>query len=144
MKLCIPTMDDLGLEGMPSDHFGSAPFLTFVDSETGDVETVRNGGDHHVHGACLPLDHLGARTTDAVLCRGLGKRALSRLQGGGIDVYVTLEKDVGEALEAFKAGRLRQLTAEEACQGHGHGHGHSQAPPRGTGGGGQGRGTGWT
>ena len=28
MKICIPTMDDRGREGMPSDHFGSAPFFT--------------------------------------------------------------------------------------------------------------------
>ena len=33
MKICIPTMDDRGREGMPSDHFGSAPFFTFVDTE---------------------------------------------------------------------------------------------------------------
>jgi predicted Fe-Mo cluster-binding NifX family protein len=125
MKLCIPTLDDRGSEGMPSDHFGSAPFFTFVDSETGAVETVRNGGAHHVHGACRPLDFLGTRPVDAILCRGLGKRAFSRLQAGGISVFVTLETDVAASVEAFKAGRLRQLTSEEACHGHSHGAGHS-------------------
>ena len=129
MKLCIPTLDDRGLDGMPSDHFGSAPFFTFVDSETGELEAVRNGKD--VYGACRPLDFLGTRPVDAILCRGLGKRALSRLQGGGIEVYVTLERDVGTTLEAFKAGRLRRLTSEEAC--HGHSHGHSHGPSHGQG-----------
>ena len=109
---------------MPSDHFGSAPFFTFIDSETGELEAVRNGGDHHVHGACRPLDFLGTRPVEAIICRGLGRRAFSRLQGGGIEVYVTLEKDVGTTVEAFKAGRLRKLTSEEACQGHSHGHSH--------------------
>jgi len=127
MKLCIPTLDDRGLEGTPSDHFGSAPFFTFVDSDTGEVQVERNGGAHHVHGACRPLDFLGTRTLDAVLCRGLGKRAFARLQGGGISVYVTLEADVAATVEAFKGGRLRQLTTDEACHGHGHGHSHHHA-----------------
>lgn len=126
MKLCVPTMDNRGLQGMPSDHFGSAPFFTFVDTESGSVEAVRNGGAHHVHGACKPLEFLGKRPVDAIVCRGLGQRAFGRLQGAGIDIYVTLERDVGTSVEALKAGRLRQLTSEEACHGHGEGddHGH--------------------
>jgi predicted Fe-Mo cluster-binding NifX family protein len=131
MKLCIPTMNDTGLEGFPSDHFGSAPFFTFVDSDTGEIEAVPNGGANHVHGACRPLDFLGTRQVDAILCRGLGKRAYAKLQAGGIDVFVTLEKDVAGTLEAFKAGRLRQLASEEAC----HGHSHSHPPAFGQGGG---------
>lgn len=122
MKLCIPTMDDNGLKGMPSDHFGSAPFFTFVDTETGEVDTRRNGGAHHVHGACRPLDFLGTRPVDAIVCRGLGRRAFARLSGGGISVYVTLEEDVGATVTAFEDGRLRKLTSEEACHGHHHSH----------------------
>jgi predicted Fe-Mo cluster-binding NifX family protein len=124
MKLCIPTLDDRGLDGLPSDHFGSAPFFTFVDTETRAVETQRNGGANHVHGACRPLDFLGTRPVDAIVCRGLGKRAFARLQAAGITVYVTLEKDVGSTVSAFQDGRLRELTSEEACHGHSHGQGH--------------------
>lgn len=123
MKLCIPTLDDKGLQGTPSDHFGSAPFFTFVDTDTGDIEIQGNGGDHHVHGACRPLEHLGAREVDVVVCRGLGKRAFSRLSSGGIGVYVTQEKDVDATIQAYEAGRLTELTIDEACGGHGHGHG---------------------
>jgi len=125
MRLCVPTMDDRGLRGMPSDHFGSAPFFTFVDTGTGEVEARRNGGAHHAHGACRPLDFLGSQPVDAIVCRGLGKRAFSRLKIGGIPVYVTLESDVGATVAALKEGRLRMLTSEEACQGHGHGHASS-------------------
>jgi predicted Fe-Mo cluster-binding NifX family protein len=147
MKLCIPTMDERGLAGMPSDHFGSAPFFTFVDTESGETEVERNGGSHHVHGACRPLDSLGTRGVDAVVCRGLGKRAFSRLKSGGVDVFVTLERDVGSTVEAFKEGRLRELTSEEACHGrdhgHGHGHGHGHAHGQGQGRGYRGDSEGW-
>lgn len=127
MILCIPTLDDRGVEGTPSDHFGSAPFFTFVDTETGEFETSRNGGAHHVHGACRPLDFLGARTVDAVICRGLGRRAFARLAAGGVRIYQTLESDVGSTVEAFKEGRLEAITAEEACHGHAHGGAGSAA-----------------
>jgi predicted Fe-Mo cluster-binding NifX family protein len=149
MKLCIPTLDDRGMDGQPSDHFGSAPFFTFVDTDSGAVEIQNNGGAHHVHGACRPLDFLGTRKVDAIVCRGLGQRAFARLRNGGIGVYVTLEKDVRGTVEAFKDGRLRQLSSDEACHGHGHGHGHEHvhghARSRGPGlgrGRGQGRGVG--
>jgi len=132
MNICIPTMDDRGLEGMPSDHFGSAPFFTFVDTETEEYEVVRNGGASHVHGACQPLKFLGTRPVDAIVCRGLGRRAFSRLSEVGIQVFVTLEKDAEETVAALKDGRLLPLTAEGACHGHdhgGHGHGGHTAKP---------------
>jgi len=131
MKLCIPTLDDGGFQGTPSDHFGSAPFFTFVDTDTGEVEAVPNGGAHHEHGACRPLDFLGTRPVDALLCRGLGRGAFSRLQEGGVSVYVTMERDVAGAVEAFKAGRLRKLAVNETCRGHAHGHGHGHAHAHG-------------
>jgi predicted Fe-Mo cluster-binding NifX family protein len=133
MKLCIPTMDDKGLQAVPSAHFGSAPFFTFVDTDTGEVEAQRNGGDHHAHGACRPLDFLGTRSVDAIVCRGLGRRAFSRLESGGVAVYVSLEKDVEATVAAFKDGRLRHLTSEEACQGHDHDHGHGHGQGLGQG-----------
>jgi predicted Fe-Mo cluster-binding NifX family protein len=135
MKLCIPTMDDRGLGGMPSDHFGSAPFFTFVDTETDVVETQRNGGADHVHGACRPLEFLGTRPVDAVVCRGLGRRAFSRLSDAGVAVYVTLEKDVETTLTALREGRLRPLASEEACHGHSHGSSSGGGQGRGRGGG---------
>lgn len=131
MKICIPTLDANGLSGTPSDHFGSAPFFTFVDTEDAGVEVVRNQGDHHVHGACHPLKYLGGRPVDAVLCRGLGRRAFARLQERNIQVFVTLEKDVTDTLEAFQDGRLRLLTSEEACHGQGGGGGRGHPGMRG-------------
>jgi predicted Fe-Mo cluster-binding NifX family protein len=138
MRICIPTMDDRGKEGMPSDHFGSAPYFTFVDTEEGTYEAVRNGGASHVHGACQPLKFLGTRPVDAIVCRGLGRRAFARLADAGVQVFVTLEKNAEDTVMAMKDGRLRPLASEEACHGHdhdhgghGHGHGHAHGPASG-------------
>lgn len=133
MNVCIPTLDDRGLAGTPSDHFGSAPYFTFVDTDDGNLEVVRNEGAHHVHGACKPLKYLGKRPVDAILCRGLGRRAFARLRAEEIQVYVTLEKDVAETLKALGEDRLRLLTSEEACHGHGGGGGQGHSGRQGRG-----------
>jgi predicted Fe-Mo cluster-binding NifX family protein len=136
MKLCIPTMDDRGLDGRPSDHFGSAPFFTFVDTESGQVEAVPNGGASHVHGACRPLEWIGEREVDAIVCRGLGRGAFAKLQAGGIGVLITPEMTVAKTLDALKEGGLKEMTSHEACHGHSHaGPGGGQGKGQGTGGG---------
>lgn len=139
MRICIPTMDDGGKEASPSDHFGSAPFFTFVDTDTGEYDAVKNGGASHVHGACQPLKFLGSRPVDAVVCRGLGRRAFERLAEVGVKVFVTLEGDAQASVQALQEGRLRALTVEAACHGHdggmsGHGHGSRQGGGGGGGG----------
>ena len=138
MKICIPTMDGREGESIPADHFGSAPYFTFTETEADEYESVPNQGADHAHGSCQPLQFLGDRKVDVVVCRGLGRRALSRLQEAGVEVFVTLEKTAQESVQAFEEGRLRLLDAEEACQGHGHHHGHGQVSS----GGGWGRGGG--
>ena len=145
MKICIPTMDDKGLEGVPSGHFGSAPFFTFVDTLSGEIEAIGNGGSNHEHGACRPLDFLGTREVDAIICSGLGRRAFARLEASGIKVYVTREENVEKTLAALAEGSLNELTADGACPGHshgGHGHGHNHQHGHAHGGSGGGRGLG--
>jgi predicted Fe-Mo cluster-binding NifX family protein len=40
MRLCIPTIDDAGLDAQLSAHFGSAPYYTIVDTESEAFEVV--------------------------------------------------------------------------------------------------------
>jgi len=64
MKICIPTLDDSGLEARISDHFGSAPFYTIVDSDAESIAVISNGqhGDQHTHahgqGGCRALQRI--------------------------------------------------------------------------------------
>jgi predicted Fe-Mo cluster-binding NifX family protein len=125
MKLCIPTKDDRGSEAEPFGHFGSAPFFTLVDTDTGEIEVVPNSNPHHRHGTCHPMSQLRDRELDAIVCRGIGRRAFASLESEGIQVMVASEGNVADILVAIREGALLPLTAEEACHGrHGHGHGH--------------------
>ena len=124
MKLCIPTLDSQGYEGRLSPHFGSAPYFTILDTQSDNLELVRNRGSHHTPGACDPVGGLQGHTVDAVVCTGLGKRALTRLQRQGIEVYMTTASDVSHALHQFRTGQLAPLTVDQACGGGRHGRGH--------------------
>jgi len=55
---------------------------------------------------------------DAVVCSGVGRRALSTLETAGIRVLTTPACRVDEVLESLRAGALREMTAREACAGH--------------------------
>lgn len=130
MRLCIPTTTDRGTGSRLSPHFGSAPFFALVDSATGETITIANGHARHEHGRCEPTRSLEGQGVDAVVCRGLGHRALGRLGAGGIPVLATEAWTVAKALEAFRTGTLRPLTPEEACAGgHGAEEGRTTPPP---------------
>jgi len=120
MKLCIPTDDERGLMGRLSSHFGSAPFFTLVDSETGEARVVANLHEQHEPGTCQSAEALRGYGVGAVVCRGLGRRAFARLRNMGLPVFVTDGEDPAEALAKYRSGRLDRLTSESACHGGRH------------------------
>jgi predicted Fe-Mo cluster-binding NifX family protein len=124
MRLCLPTLDDRGREGTLSAHFGSAPYLTVVDMDTEQDDVLVNRNAHHAPGTCEAVRALGPQTVDAVVCRGLGRRAHAALRKLGIAVYVADAGSVGSAVHAFRAGHLMPLAEEAACHGGHYGGGH--------------------
>lgn len=118
MRLGMPTVNERGLGALLSPHFGSAPYFTLVDVETGEVEVVENEHARHEHGRCRPTASLVGRRLDAVLCRGLGRGAHERLREAGLRVYLTGAMDVADAVAAFREGRVVEAEAEQLCRGH--------------------------
>ncbi len=121
MKICIPTADNRGLDAAAYGHFGSAPYYTIADTEQDEVESILNRGHRHRHGSCDPVEHIEMHNVDGVVCPGLGRRAFASLNRAGIDVYVSDRATVREILDEARQGRLKPLTADQACAGHGHG-----------------------
>lgn len=134
MKICIPTHDDSGLDAALYDHFGSAPFFTLVDVDSARIEVIDNSDSGHQHGQCTPTGHLEGKQVDAVVCRGMGRRAVSRLLASGIDVLVADGRTVGETVTAARENRLRHMAERDACGGGGQGHCHQHGPGHGHGG----------
>lgn len=118
MKICLPTEDEKGLDAQVYGHFGSAPYLTVVDTATGRTEVIARSGDHQ-HGACVPAGFVARAGVDAVVCGGMGRRALAALEGTA--VYLAAGGRVRDVIAELEAGRLPQLGADGACSGGHHG-----------------------
>jgi predicted Fe-Mo cluster-binding NifX family protein len=123
MQICIPVLEDRGLDSRVSEHFGSAPGFMIVDTESGNARLVGNSDQHHAHGMCQPLAVLAGETVDGIVVGGIGMGALMKLQAAGITVYRATHPTVGETLAAFTAGSLDPVDQNDACAGHGHHHG---------------------
>lgn len=71
MNICVPTLEDKGMDSVAYGHFGSAPYFIMVDVAAGATKTIHNGNEHHAHGACNPLAALGGSLVSIVIDRHL-------------------------------------------------------------------------
>jgi predicted Fe-Mo cluster-binding NifX family protein len=132
MRIFIPSDDGRGLESNVHGHFGSAPWFTIVDTDSGTAEAVENPACGASPGACHHVGMLSRRGIEAVVCAGMGRRAVSGLADAGIRVLVAPDRRIAEVVEMAKAGDLRAMEFDAACAGGFH-HGHGRGAGRGAG-----------
>jgi predicted Fe-Mo cluster-binding NifX family protein len=123
MQICIPVIEDRGIDSRVSAHFGSAPAFMIVDTDSGTCRLIDNNNLHHAHGMCQPLAALAGETVDGIIVGGIGMGALMKLQAAGIAVFRAEHPRVAETIAAFKNGSLQPVGGDEACAAH---HGHHQ------------------
>jgi predicted Fe-Mo cluster-binding NifX family protein len=119
MKLCVPVSGNEGMESTVFGHFGSAPVFAVHDTIEGRTTFIENATPDHEHGTCNPLWTLGNQLVDAILVGGIGARAINKLNEGGIRVYRAVPGTLADALSAWTAGSLEEITVESACSHHG-------------------------
>jgi len=118
MKICIPIKDKIGIKAKVSDHFGSAPYFLIYDDSKETFELIKNLNEHHVHGACQPIHALEGVKIDAVVCKGMGARAVLKLNEGGIKTYRSDAALAGDIIKRFRSGGLEEITVKNACKEH--------------------------
>jgi len=119
MKICIPTETNEGKQAGVYGHFGSAPYFTIYDTEKDSVEIIDNTNQHHSHGTCHPMGVLTGKNIDAVVCGGMGSRAVQKLNESRIKTYRAIPGTVANIAEQFKKGGLDEITVDNACAQHG-------------------------
>jgi len=117
MKAAVPTMGDRGLDEQVGEHFGRVPTYTIVDLDSGDVTVIENAS-HHKGGQGYPPELLAEHGVDVMLCRGLGRRAITMFTDLGIDVCIGATGTVRDVIKAFKADGLRSADSGDACTRH--------------------------
>ena len=118
MKICIPIADNKGLKAEINAHFGGAPYFLIYDDEKGAFKVINNSDSQHVHGMCHPLKVLDRKGIDAVVCGGMGARAVQKLNEGGIKAYRAKAGTVEEIIKQCRDGRLEEITTDNACTDH--------------------------
>ena len=121
MKICIPTDFPRGKESMVYGHFGSAPYFIIYDDENENLEILDNSNQHHQHGNCHPIEAIGDKKVNFVVCRGMGARAIQGLNAAGIKVLISNTATVDETIRAFKQNTLTEMTLDDSCGHHQHG-----------------------
>ncbi len=122
MKIGVPAMGNRGLEERVSEHFGRSPAFTIVDMSTNEVSVLPNTAEHF-GGVKQTPELLAEAGVEVMLCSGLGPRAISMFEQFGIEVYVGINlpgATVSDALRAFQAGSLHEVSDKDACEMHRH------------------------
>ena len=119
MIIAVPLETSEGPDSLICEHFGSAPFYAVCDTDSGKLQIVENSNRGHKHGQCSPIDVFSQNNIEAVLCKGIGARAIGKLRMLNIDVFVAGGlSTLSEALDSYKRGVMRIVEAQDACQAH--------------------------
>lgn len=119
MKVAISTLGG-SLDDNVDERFGRARFFLIADTETDEVTVVDNSTNRNaLQGAGIASAELVADAGAAAIITGhLGPKAFPALGMAKIKGYTGVGMTAREALEAFKAGTLAELT--EAGEAHAH------------------------
>jgi len=118
MKVAV-TAQDKELSSEIDLRFGRAKWLIVIDTETGDFETHDNAINlNAVQGAGIQTgQNIANLGVDAVITGNVGPNAFKTLSAAGVKIFLAEKQTVAEAIEAFKADKLREV--EQAnVEGH--------------------------
>lgn len=119
MKICMPVLEENGLDSIIFGHFGSAPFFATYDTADNQVSFVNNNESEHEHGQCMPVDALKRIGAEAVLCKGMGMRAANLLIQAGITPYMVDAQTISDAIAQYNAKNVVVMDESRACNHHG-------------------------
>lgn len=132
MKLCFPLRNNDGLESRLFNHFGLAPLLLIVDSETGEVEDVDNRKFRDLPGPERFRVLTETHRIDALVALEIGIGAFRNLQALGIRVLQGFEGTVAENLSRLADNNYLEIETENIDMiGRGQQKGYGRGMGRG-------------
>ena len=116
-RVVIPTSDKNGLDAVPSEHFGRAPYFAVLEigekGSVSNIEFIQNTSEHF-GGKGLPPDRIISLKPDALITYSIGPRALARFQEARVAVLKADDGKLVELVHGFSNNDLEELT--EGCQ----------------------------
>lgn len=124
ITVAVPSTHPGGLDSPLGAHFGHCDLYPVVEVTDGQVQNVRILPNvPHQQGGCMaPVNHLAQNGVGVLIAGGMGMRPLMGFNQVGISVlYGGGAQTVGDAVDAFLKGNLRQFTSDFTCGGGGGG-----------------------
>ena len=119
-RIAIPSMDESGMEGQRSGHFGHCDFFTLVDVEGGEIKQITTiPNQSHVQGGCMvPVNLLSEHKVNALIVGGIGMRPLMGFKQADIDVYYDAKRqEIKPVVEDLIGGKLPMISDGQVCGG---------------------------
>jgi len=119
-RIAIPSVNNGGLDGQRSGHFGHCDVFTLVDVEDGEIKEVSTiPNREHVQGGCMvPVNFLAGHNVSALIVGGIGMRPLMGFRQVGIDVYHDATRpEIRPVVEDLIAGKLPIISDDQVCGG---------------------------
>ena len=121
-RIAIPSMDEGGLNGQRSGHFGHCDVFTLVDVEEGEISQVTTiPNQSHVQGGCMvPVNLLSENKVNALIVGGIAMRPLMCFRQAQIDGYYDASRpEIKPVVEDLIAGKLQVISDDQVCGGGG-------------------------
>ncbi len=109
MRIAIPIMENKGKESEVAEHFGHVREMVIYDSDKDEIEIV----DVVNSSGCSPVETIKDKNVDAIICKGMGMRAMALCEKLGIDLKTGPYQTINEIIKNID--KLEDL--EESC-GH--------------------------
>lgn len=119
-RIAIPSMEQGGLGGVRSGHFGHCDVFTLVDVEDGQIKevTILPNQEHAQGGCMIPVNLLADNNVNALIVGGIGMRPLMGFRNAGIDVYYDAQRaEIQPVVEDLIAGELPAIGDDQVCGG---------------------------
>ena len=123
MKVAVPVLDtEVQGRRLVNAHFGKSNHFAIVDTNTGNVEIVKNPGLHvERRRGILIVEMFGKKGVDAVLVKEMGPGSFDKVKNVlGVKVYLVPPevKFLDDAVEKFKRGELEELLEPNGEEHH--------------------------
>ena len=128
MKIAVSSTGNT-IDSSIDPRFGRCGLFLIVDTETMEVELIRNDSLSAAHGAGIgAAQKVSSMGVKAVITGHVGPNAHMALSRAGIDIYTVQQGTVKEAVELLNKGGLRRVSSP-TVGGH-FGQGRGRGRPR--------------
>lgn len=117
MVIAVPVNERKGLSSRVARHFGRCEYYALIN-EGGELLKFIKNSSRHKGGVKQPPEVIHDNGADALLCTGIGPKAIEFCKKLGIKVFVGRGGTIKQIFESWNNDELTRASADEACEEH--------------------------